>query len=355
MKKTILPILCLFFFLIGPAQVSKTVNVATAGTVSTLLTSTAKSTVTNLTVTGTIDARDFVTMRDNMPALAVLDISAVNIAAYNGSGGTYTDTSYPANQLPEYSFSHGGTAKTSLVTIKLPDSIDSIGPSAFQNCTGLTSMVIPDLVTSIGGYAFYDCPGLSSITLPSSIILIGKSAFAFCTITTLTIPNSVTTIGDYAFAYSTGLSNITIGKSVTSIGNRVFDGCTNLAIITSLNPTPPALGIYCFDSDPVTSVYVPAPALTAYQSAPEWSNLSSYYTFSTTAISNVINGNEKVYAVPSGIVVDGTSAGEPITLYSVDGIPLQRTISQGDRMILPAQSGQMYLVKTQSQTFKVIY
>ena len=264
MKKTILPILCLFFFLIGPAQVSKTVNVATAGTVSTLLTSTAKSTVTNLTVTGTIDARDFVTMRDNMPALAVLDISAVNIAAYNGSGGTYTDTSYPANQLPEYSFSHGGTAKTSLVTIKLPDSIDSIGPSAFQNCTGLTSMVIPDLVTSIGGYAFYDCPGLSSITLPSSIILIGKSAFAFCTITTLTIPNSVTTIGDYAFASCSGLITVdannpnysskdgvlfdknqttliqcpvsktgsyTIPSSVTSIGVYAFVSCKDLTSI----------------------------------------------------------------------------------------------------------------------------
>src|SRR5665647_2040121 len=84
MKKLINLLLCFCFTILVQAQVSKTISVATAGKLNTLLTATEKTTITNLTITGTIDARDFKTMRDNMPALAVLDISSVTIAVYNG-------------------------------------------------------------------------------------------------------------------------------------------------------------------------------------------------------------------------------------------------------------------------------
>ena len=45
----------------------------------------------------------------------------------------------------------------------IPDSVTSIGDSAFSGCTGLTSVTIPDSVTSIGWYAFEDCTGLNSV------------------------------------------------------------------------------------------------------------------------------------------------------------------------------------------------
>ena len=62
-------------------------------------------TVTNLTVTGTIDARDFKTMRDNMPLLAVLDLSGVTIAAYTGPDGTHPSGGlYPENEIPGRAF-----------------------------------------------------------------------------------------------------------------------------------------------------------------------------------------------------------------------------------------------------------
>ena len=144
MKKITLLLLFLSLYLVGQAIVSKTVNITAGGLLSTL-TTTELSTVTNLTIAGTIDARDFVTMRDKMPVLAVLDISTVNIAAYNGNDGTFTDTLYPANTLPEYSFYNqaNGQGKTSLTTITIPSSVTSIGDETFGYCSGLTSIHIP--------------------------------------------------------------------------------------------------------------------------------------------------------------------------------------------------------------------
>ena len=66
MKKSITLFLCLSFFLTGQAQFSKTINITTPGILSTALTADEFATVTSLNVKGTIDARDFKTMRDNM-------------------------------------------------------------------------------------------------------------------------------------------------------------------------------------------------------------------------------------------------------------------------------------------------
>jgi len=235
MKKQFLLLLFLSLYFVVQATVSKTVNV-TAGGLSSALTYTELTTVTNLTVTGTIDATDFVTMRDNMPSLAVLDISAVTIAAYNGSNGTFTDTSYPANGLPEWAFCNSATnntGKTTLTTIILPSSVTSIGDYAFDDCTGLTNVTIGNSVTSIGDYAFNGCRSLISITIPSSVTSIGEEAFWGCVgLTSITIPSSVTSIGNGAFSGCSSLTSVIIPSSVTSIGNGAFEYCSGLTSVT---------------------------------------------------------------------------------------------------------------------------
>jgi len=70
MKKLIFLFSLLYLALDTYAQLSKTIDLANAGTLSTALTPTELQNVTNLTITGTIDARDFKTMRDSMPLLS---------------------------------------------------------------------------------------------------------------------------------------------------------------------------------------------------------------------------------------------------------------------------------------------
>ena len=115
----------------------------------------------------------------------------------------------------------------------IPDSVTSIGYSAFAHCTSLTSVTIPDSVTSIGDIAFAHCTNLTSVTIPDSVTSIGEDAFSFCTnLNSVTIGNSVTSIGVSAFRSCTSLTSVTIPESVTSIGEDAFYACTNLTSVT---------------------------------------------------------------------------------------------------------------------------
>src|SRR5665647_1790802 len=195
-------------------------HVAVAGTLSSLLTSNQRDTITSLVLSGTIDARDFKCLRDSMPRLAELDLSAVTIAAYTGTeeslGGTIIIV-YPANTLPELAF----FCCSGLTTIKLPNSITSIGDYAFGACSRLTTITLPNSVTSIGFSAFGYCRGLTSITLPNSVTSIGSNAFDDCSgLTSITLPNSIASIGNFTFSGCRGLTTISLPNSVTSIGSN---------------------------------------------------------------------------------------------------------------------------------------
>ena len=116
-------------------------------------------------------------------------------------------------------------------SVTIPDSVTSIGDSAFSYCSSLTSITIPDSVTLIGGSAFQNCSSLTSVTIPEGVTWIGYQAFYYCTsLISITIPDSVTSIGDSAFRDCTSLTSVTIPDSVTSIGDSAFSGCTSLPI-----------------------------------------------------------------------------------------------------------------------------
>lgn len=81
-------------------------------------------------------------------------------------------------------------------------------------------------VVSIEEWAFVDCSSLTSINIPSSINSIGSDAFFYCSsLTEINIPNSVNSIGHYAFEGCKALTSINIPSSVTSIGESAFSRC----------------------------------------------------------------------------------------------------------------------------------
>ncbi|MCR4743196.1 MAG: leucine-rich repeat protein [Treponema sp.] len=122
---------------------------------------------------------------------------------------------------------------SSLKTITLPNSLETIGDYAFYNCTSLTNISFPDSLETIGDEAFYNCASLKTITLPNSLETIGDEAFYNCTsLTNISFPNSLETIGDYAFCNCTSLTNILFPDSLESIGKYAFCSCSNLLTIS---------------------------------------------------------------------------------------------------------------------------
>ena len=90
-------------------------------------------------------------------------------------------------------------------SVTIPNSVTSIGLSAFSGCKGLTFIAIPNSVISIGGGAFYDCMRLNKITIDvNKDLQIGSEVFEDSGLEQLimngeTIPNS--TDDDFAAGY----------------------------------------------------------------------------------------------------------------------------------------------------------
>ncbi len=214
----------LFIFCIGSLRYghsTQTNLVLDAGNLQFILAPDDLATITELTITGTMDARDFKVIRDKMPLLSLLDIEGVDIIAYYGSEGTHPDSwyrQYEDNCIPDYAF-HG---KKSLQSIALPKSLTLIGKLSFLSC-GIHSIKIPDSVKIIDDWAFVNCSNLEHISFSasSSLVSINFGAFMGCLITNFNIPESVTKIGSEVFT-NTKLKSIYIPKSVIEIESGAF-------------------------------------------------------------------------------------------------------------------------------------
>lgn len=122
-------------------------------------------------------------------------------------------------------------------SLVLPDTIEKIDDSAFENCSSLTGVTISGKTWVIGNNAFLNCTGLTGITVPSSVIQIGWSAFEGCSsLQNVTLSEGLKKISQNAFKDCQSLQGITIPASVTDIytgtlfGNP-FAGCTSLKTI----------------------------------------------------------------------------------------------------------------------------
>ncbi len=284
MKKTALLIFVLFVTLLSHAAVTKSLTGMTAGGLKAALSAQELTTVTNLTVTGVIDARDFKTMRDDMTVLAVIDLSGTTVAEYIGTEGTdgIKSSTYGANAIPTNAFSWQATPLTRFTSIALPSDVKIIKIGVFANCKGLSGkLVIPATVEIIEYSAYFGCSGFTSLAIPSSVTSIQEAAFQVCSGLKgdLIIPNSVTEIRMYAFSSCSGLESVTIPSSVTTVGANAFQNCSGLTSIKLLSETPinltSSIDVFLGVNKTTCKLYVPFGTKALYAAANQWKDFTS--------------------------------------------------------------------------------
>lgn len=112
--------------------------------------------------------------------------------------------------------------------ISVPD--NAFGGSGSYTQPSLVSVILPDSVETIGNNAFATgmlaAKHLKSVYLGTSLKVIGSGAFTYAVIDSgLTIPNTVTEIKANAFRYAISDGDLVIGENVQTIGYRAFEGC----------------------------------------------------------------------------------------------------------------------------------
>lgn len=124
-------------------------------------------------------------------------------------------------------------------SVKLPETIKTIGENEFEGCENLESVTIPKGLEEIGAYAFQDCKNLKEIYIPANVTEMKIGALRGCeNLEKITVApdNKVydsrndcnAIIQKKGSVLIAGCANTVIPEDVIGIGNQSFDGAVNL-------------------------------------------------------------------------------------------------------------------------------
>ena len=267
----------------------KVINVATAGTLPTLISEAEKYSITDLTLTGELNGTDLRLLRDmagnnwkgelTEGKLSKLNLTDARIVA---GGEKVVDTD-------QINYDIEGIWKDA---ISFSTEDDVFPPYAFMGCNSLEEISLPAGITKIGKCAFA-VSMITKVSVPATVQAIDQQAFYNCDrLTEFDMPDAVTTIGQYALAYCTHITKVKIPAGVTEIGKNAFNGCTRLAEIRSYMNEPCAITNKTFAVYDTATLYVPKGTKAVYQNTDVWSQFVKIEEFTPeTAITTLKSEN----------------------------------------------------------------
>ncbi|MDR1739943.1 MAG: leucine-rich repeat domain-containing protein [Bacteroidales bacterium] len=186
--------------------------------------------VTDLVVTGIIDARDFRNIRDNLVNLTSLDLSGCTIAAFSGDGGTSVgwmgpqSDNYGADTVPVNAFyaewndwnqtpPQQVKSLPKLTNLVLPDGTKMINNAALRGLSALTELDLSNLTSleRLGNMVLQNDTSLKKVIFPTAASFkeMGQSVFYGCkNMDTINIPKSVESIYLSAGSFFAGCSKL---------------------------------------------------------------------------------------------------------------------------------------------------
>lgn len=259
--------------LLGTALSQSTTVTSTPGGLNQVATNVNE---TSLTVQGSLDARDFRYIVDQLTALRTLDLQGATIVAYSTEKPIFgNEYHYQANVVPIMALA----GHQALQTVNLPATATAIGPGAFAGCPALTTITFPAELTSIGDHAFAGCQALTTVTLPAGLARLGDGAFMRCkALTTVqSADGSATTlmVGNEAFMDCNNLTAVTLSNRMAAIGDRAFAGTGLQALdLLSYNQLK-TVGEFAFVQSQLNTIKFPANVTTIGRGALLYTNVTS--------------------------------------------------------------------------------
>ena len=268
-----------------------------------------------------------------------------------------------------------------LQSVSIPNSVATIGGEAFYGCVNLTSAKVGNGVQEIPQYAFYGCTRLNTVSLGSGVLSVGYMAFNSCSLlNSLTILNpQPPTVGDYPFSNYNGTlyvpsQSLNAYKShdawskfskISAVEAQIYltirqsesgsiREAVNMGGYHSFEILPTSgwsIHSVTFNDEDVTKQLVDGvyttPALTT--------NSVLSVVFEEGSNINTIEGFDARVTVNNNgdIIVSDAIEGETISVFSTNGILLNKVRANGTQTTIKVNEQGTYIVKVGNLTTKL--
>ena len=154
--------------------------------------------------------------------------------------------------IGDYAFS-----ECSATGFSLPEGLVSIGTGAFKQSVDFGEITIPGSVKTIGESTFSECYGLKKVSVKGSVSKISKRLFWNCTeLRSLELPDTVTEIGDEAFRYNYSLKMADLPDGIVRIGKYAFAN-SSFSELHELPERLTQIGEYAFSNTEISKITIP--------------------------------------------------------------------------------------------------
>lgn len=150
----------------------------------------------------------------------------------------------------------GAFSNTSIRSIKIPDSVVSIGSGAFSHCSQLESAQLPSNTKELPSSIFLHCASLSKIAGLESVERLGSYALCGTRLTSANL-GALTVMEPFAMAACTHLSEAHLSEELTELPWAAFRKTTSLKQMPSL-PNLQRIGKDAFAQSGLTQIHLGA-------------------------------------------------------------------------------------------------